>query len=323
MCTAISMHSKEHYFGRNLDLSYHYHESVTITPRKFPFSFRNGQKTDMHYAMIGIATVMDNYPLYYDAVNEYGLGIAALNFPGNAVYNPPCDDQTNVTSYELIPWLLSQCVSVRAVREVMPYINITNQAFSRRFAPTPLHWLIADGNESVVLESTDKGISMYNNPIHVLTNNPPFPYHMHNLENYINVTAAAPTNRFSDTLRIIPNSYGMGGIGLPGDLSSSSRFVRAAFHLHNSVSRDSESAQVNRFFHVLQSVSQTEGCVCADGEPEKTVYSSCCNTGEGIYYYKTYDNSQITAVHMHHVDLDSADLVSYPLKMDARYVNEN
>ena len=179
MCTAISMHSNKHYFGRNLDLSYHYDESVTITPRKFLLSFCDGQKTDAHYAMIGIATVMDNYPLYYDGVNECGLGIAALNFPGNAVYRSPRHDRTNVASYELIPWLLSQCANVGSVRAALAHINITDQAYSQRFTPTPLHWMIADADESVVLETTSQGIALYDNPIHVLTNNPPFPYHLY------------------------------------------------------------------------------------------------------------------------------------------------
>ena len=71
MCTAISMIGKDHYFGRNLDLTYHYSEAVTITPRKYTLRFYDGQATDSHYAIIGIATIANGYPLYYDAVNHY------------------------------------------------------------------------------------------------------------------------------------------------------------------------------------------------------------------------------------------------------------
>ena len=82
MCTAISYQGKSsHYFGRNLDLSYSYQEQVVITPRNFPFSFRNGTQLQHHFAMIGMATVSDGYPLYYEATNEHGLSMAGLNFP--------------------------------------------------------------------------------------------------------------------------------------------------------------------------------------------------------------------------------------------------
>ena len=81
MCTAVSWRSKDHYFGRNLDLEFVCNESVTVTPRNFPFQFRNTQPQNTHYAIIGMATMMDGYPLYFDAINECGLGVAALNFP--------------------------------------------------------------------------------------------------------------------------------------------------------------------------------------------------------------------------------------------------
>ena len=85
MCTAVSFLAKNHYFGRNLDYEFSYNETVTITPRNYPFKFRRMGENNKHYAMIGMAFVQENYPLYYDATNEKGLSIAGLNFPGNAV----------------------------------------------------------------------------------------------------------------------------------------------------------------------------------------------------------------------------------------------
>ena len=108
MCTAVAYKTKDHYFGRNLDLEYSYHETVTITPRNYHFRFRNTEDMEKHYAIIGMAYVLDYYPLYYDATNEKGLSIAALNFPDNAVYQPEKRDKVNVASYELIPWILCQ-----------------------------------------------------------------------------------------------------------------------------------------------------------------------------------------------------------------------
>ena len=323
MCTAIAICGNKHYFGRNLDLSYHYSESVTITPRKYLLEFCDGQKTNSHYAIIGIATVIDNYPLYYDAVNEYGLCIAAINFPGNAVYRKRRLDKTNIASYELIPWLLSQHTNVGAVKQALSAINITDEAFSEDFPPTPLHWMISDRDCAIVLESTSEGIKVYDNPARVLTNNPPFPFQLYNLRNYLNITSMSPSNRFAQTIDLHPYSLGMGGIGLPGDLSSTSRFVRATFHLHNAEFKNTDEDEICQFFHILNSVSQVEGTVDDNGKWAKTVYSSCCNADEGVYYYTTYENQQITTVSLKNYDLNCDQIVSYPLRTKPNFYYED
>ena len=120
------------------------------------------------------------------------------------------------------------------------------------------------------------------------------------------------------------NSRGMGGMGLPGDLSSASRFVKAAFTKLNSLSGDSESESVSQFFHILGSVAQQRGCVVVEnGEYEYTIYSSCVNTDRGVYYYKTYENSQITAVDLHRENLEGKVPVSYPLFHEQRFYRQN
>jgi choloylglycine hydrolase len=105
----------------------------------------------------------------------------------------------------------------------------------------------------------------------------------------------------------------MGGLGLPGDLSSASRFIKAAFTKLNSLSKDGESASISQVFHILNSVSQQQGCVKIGNLYEKTIYSSCCNTTKGIYYYTTYENSQITGIRMHSENLNQHDLIQFPL----------
>lgn len=313
MCTAISLAANDHYFGRNLDLENTFLEQVTITPRDFHFHFRETASFKNHYAMIGMAAVIDNYPLYYDATNEHGLSIAALNFPGNASYSFPRDGFTNIASFELIPWLLGQFQTVEQVQHAFTSLNITNSAFSEALSPSPLHWMISDKNASIVIESTAHGLHIYDNPVHVLTNNPPFQYHLYNLQNYLNITSHEPANRFSEVLELQPYSRGMGAFSLPGDLSSSSRFVRAAFALHNSVFDSSEESCVTQFFHILDSVAMVNGCVRLDSGLERTIYSSCCNTKKCIYYYTTYENRQITTIEMFKENLDSTKLICYPL----------
>lgn len=314
MCTSISFRTKDHYFGRNLDLEYSYQEAITITPRNFTFHFRDTKTFQTHYAIIGMATVADEYPLYYDAVNEVGLGIAGLNFPGNAVYFPAIEGKDNVAPFELIPWILSQCKNVCEARRLIQRINLTDVPFNDSYPITPLHWMISDADETIVIEPTTEGVQIYDNPIGVLTNNPVFPFQMHNLCNYLNVTCQEASSRFSCNLKLEPYSRGMGGIGLPGDLSSSSRFVRATFTKLNSVCSSSESSSVNQFFHILGSVAQTRGCCIIGNEYEITLYSSCCNTNNGIYYYKTYENSQVTAVFLRKEDLNGSKLIQYPIR---------
>lgn len=314
MCTSISFKTNDHYFGRNLDLEYSYKEAVTITPRNFTFSFRNTKILQTHFAIIGIATVADGYPLYYDAVNEVGLGVAGLNFPGNAVYLPAAEEKDNVAPFELIPWILAQCKNVSEARKLIQRINLTDIPFNDDYPLTPLHWMVSDADESIVIEPTSNGVQIYDNPVGVLTNNPIFPFQMHNLCNYLNITNQVPINRFSSKVDLVPYSRGMGGIGLPGDLSSSSRFVRASFTKLNSVCNDDECSSINQFFHILDSVSQTRGCCMVGDAYEITMYSSCCNTAKGIYYYKTYENSRINAIYLYKEDLNSTDLIQYPIR---------
>ena len=324
MCTAITFTGKDHYFGRNLDLEYHYQEAVTITPRHFPFQFRMVNPLTSHYALIGMATLAEGIPLYYDASNEKGLSMAGLNFPGNAVYQPTTTNATNVAPFELIPWILGQCANISEAMALLENINIAKIPFNKEFPLSPLHWILADQERSITIEPMENGLHIYENPIRVLTNNPPFPYHLWNLNNYINLTREEAENRFSQDLTLTPFSRGMGAIGLPGDLSSPSRFVRAAFTKFNALSYDDENASITQFFHILGSVAQQEGCVRVGDGFEKTIYSSCCNIDLGIYYYKTYENSQITAVDMHKEDINGSKLVHYPLSFsqNINYCNQ-
>lgn len=317
MCTAITYTTKDHYFGRNLDLQFSYNETVTITPRNYIFNFRKMGALVNHYAFIGIAYVADDYPLYYDATNEKGLSIAGLNFPENADYKPYAECKDNITPFELIPWILGQCTTVTEAEALLKRINLLKENFSDKLPLSPLHWIIADKERSITLESVKEGIKIYANPIGVLTNNPTFEHQIFNLNNYIHLSNEQPQNNFggkTHPLQLDLYSNGMGGLGLPGDTSSMSRFVKAAFVKLNSVSGDSETESISQFFHILKSVEMQNGIVAMGKDLyEKTIYSSCCNVDKGIYYYTTYENSQVCAVDMHKEDLDGSKLVSYPL----------
>lgn len=323
MCTAVTYCTKDHYFGRNLDYEHGYQEAVTITPRDFPFHFRCLPPMERHYAMIGMATVSDGYPLYYDATNEHGLSMAGLNFPHSAKYMPENPSKDNVTPFELILWVLGNCKTLKEAENKLSNANLVDIPFSEEFPLTPLHWFMADSERSVVIEQTASGLQIFENPLGVLTNEPPFPFHMANLQNYLHVTNEEAVNRFAPSLPLKAYSRGMGAMGLPGDLSSASRFVKAAFTRLNSVSEDTESAGISQVFHILGSVAQQKGCVKIGNLYEKTIYTSCCNTTKGIYYYTTYENSQITGVKLQGIHLDSKELVSYPLVREQQIRMEN
>lgn len=324
MCTAITYKTKDFYFGRTLDYEISYGDEVTITPRNYEFNFRHKQNIKNHYAIIGMAYVTENYPLYYEAVNEKGLGIAGLNFVGNAQYNKKIKGKDNITQFEFIPWILSQSTTVKEAKKLIEKINFLDEPFSTNLPLAQLHWIISDSIESVTVEAVKDGIKIYENPVGVLTNNPTFDKQMFELNNYMNLSTKSPKNTFAKSLNLEKYSRGMGAIGLPGDLSSQSRFIRAAFVKMNSVSKEEEKESVSQFFHILNSVEQQRGCCeLDDGIFEITIYTSCCNASKGIYYYTTYDNHQITAIDMHKENLNSENLIRYPLIKDEQIKMQN
>ncbi|MBE6951306.1 MAG: choloylglycine hydrolase family protein [Ruminococcaceae bacterium] len=310
MCTAITFGKDDFYFGRTLDYERSFGEEVVITPRAFPLPFREQKTMKHHHAIIGMAHVEDGYPLYYDGVNEMGLCMAGLNFVGFAKYNGNGRDR--IAPFEFLPWVLGQCDSVARARERLGHLALTETDFSPELPAARLHWIIADRHDCITVESLESGLRIHDNPAGVLTNDPPFDDQMFQLTNFMHLSPRPPHNHFSDTLELKPYSRGMGAMGLPGDLSSQSRFVRATFHKLNSVCTDTNA--VSQFFHILGSVNQTRGCCrLEDGSFEHTLYTSCCNASRGIYHYTTYGCRRITAVNMGRENLDGNGLIRYPL----------
>lgn len=314
MCTALTYKTKDFYFGRTLDYEFSYGEEITITPRNYEFNFRHMGKSHSHYAIMGMAHVDNNYPLYYDAINEKGLGMAGLNFVGNAVYQECEEDRECVAQFEFIPWILSKCASVQEARCLINKMNLVKTAYSEKLPTSPLHWIIADKDEAITVECMEDGLHVFDNPVGVLTNNPPFNIQLFQLNNYMALSNKQPQNNFSDKIGLNAYSRGMGAMGLPGDLSSMSRFVRVAYTKFNSVSKEDEESSVNQYFHIIGSVEQQRGCCeISEGKYEISIYTSCCNATKGIYYYRTYENQQVSAVDMNKENLDNTELIRYPL----------
>lgn len=310
MCTAITFKTNDFYFGRNLDLERSYNERVVVTPRNFLLKMRCVEPLKTHYALIGMATVIENYPLYFEATNEKGLSMAGLNFPDNADYKPYSDGFKNITPFELIPYILGKCKNIEEAETELNGLNLVNINFSDDLPLSPLHWIISDKTKSLTIEGVKTGFKIYENSVGVLTNNPTFDYHLMNLNNYMSLHEGKGENKFSNELKFNNYSLGLGALGLPGDFSSASRFIKATFVKYKSKLGKGEAESVNQFFHILDSVAMPKGCVLVrDGEYEYTRYSSCCNVSKGIYYYKTYDEFNIKKVELSSYNLDDTKLI--------------
>ena len=208
--------------------------------------------------------------------------MAGLRFAGYAHYLPAADGFANVASFEIIPWILTRCATVDEAVQLLGSVRITDDCFRADLPCSPLHWMVADATRSVTVEQTAAGLAVMANPVGVLTNNPPFDRQLDKLNDYMALSPHDPVNRFAPDLPLTVYSRGMGAIGLPGDFSSSSRFVRAAF-VRAHIARQVDG--IGQFFRILDAVVQPLGCVILpDGRQEYTAYSSCCVTKRGIYY---------------------------------------
>jgi choloylglycine hydrolase len=284
MCTAVSNKRKYHLFGRTLDVERDYGQAAVVTPRKIAFDFIYGGRISEHPALVGAAIVKGGVPLYFDAMNEHGLAIAALNFPRSAVYREHRSGKSNLASFELIPWVLCSCRCVEDAAELLADVNVTQDSFDGDLRATPMHWMISDRDRSIVAEPLESGLMIYENSVGVLTNEPRFDEQLRMLDSDLSAAKSfgrGVTERFS------------------GDFSSRSRFVRAAVINRKAYADGSPNGEISRFFRVMDSVSSPCGCaVSEDGREIFTHYTSCVDTGERVYYFSTHTNRRIRAVRL-------------------------
>lgn len=288
MCTCIYLKGKNNYFGRNMDIHYSFNEQIINVKKGKEFILKNSKILRIKYSLLGIGTIINNYPLFSDVMNEKGLAIAGLNFLNNAYYFEYKEDKINITPYELPLFLLGTCSNVEEVKNVLKNINLLNEPFSNEIPLAYLHFMVSDLKKSIVIESTKEGLNVYDNDLNVLTNNPEFSYHKNNILNYLNLSIDDPINNKFENI-----SYGQGLIGLPGDYSSMSRFVKAYFVKENIIFNDN---QINQFFYCLDSVFMPLGLVKAKDGFEYTRYQSCYDLKKGKMYYKSYNDRSIKCV---------------------------
>lgn len=288
MCTCIYLKRENNYFGRNMDIHYSFNEQIINVKKGKEFVLKKSKRLKIKYSLLGIGTIINNYPLFSDVMNEKGLAIAGLNFLNNAYYFEYNKDKINITPYELPLFLLGSCSNIDEVKNLLKNINLLNEPFSNEIPLAYLHFMVSDLERSIVIESTKEGLHVYDNYLNVLTNNPEFSYHKNNILNYLNLTIDDPLNEKFENI-----SYGQGLIGLPGDYSSMSRFVKAYFVKENIIFNDN---QINQFFYCLDSVFMPLGLVKAKDGFEYTRYQSCYDLKLGIMYYKSYNDRSIKSI---------------------------
>ncbi|MBQ9180775.1 choloylglycine hydrolase [Candidatus Saccharibacteria bacterium] len=313
MCTGVRFSDDKGnmYFGRNLDWSEGYGQKVVVTPRNYIYhsAFLGDIKMN-HGAVIGMAIVEENVPLYFDCANEAGLAIAGLNFPGYAEYAPAAvDGKTNVAAYEFPLWVVANFASVDEAEKILKDVAIVAKPINDKFPVSELHFIIGDGKRSIVVEYTKNGMEIFENDVDILTNQPGYGWHQENLRNYMNLFAEMPEKINWQKAEMVP--FGSGSLmrGLPGDYYSPSRFIRVAYLNTHYPTKSTEEENVSRLFHTLTGVAMIDGAAkMGNGKPEITVYTGGYSAAAKTYYYNTYENPAIVSVKMADYDLDSADL---------------
>lgn len=312
MCTAVTLRSRqgETFLGRTMDFSYPLDPQLYVMPRGYEWS--NALDTiriHNRYGYIGVGQDISKIT-FADGVNEMGLAVAALYFPGYAEYGKyrwvDGATQNSIAAIELVNFLLGICSTVEDAVTTLRSVQLVGVPDSVTNSVAPLHWIVCDrSGRCMTVEQTKDGLHLFNNPVGVLSNSPDFEWHMNNLRNYMRASPEQREKAQWGNLVLTPFGQGGGTEVLPGGYTPPARFVRTVFQkMHVPVPENRESAVVTGF-HVLEGVSIPKGVVMtARGTDDYTQYTVFLNTMTCEYFVRTYNNLQISTAKL------SADAVS-------------
>lgn len=316
MCTGLRFTDDQNnlYFGRNLDVGQDYGEKVMVTPRNYPLPYKFLDNTTTPKPVIGMGIMIGNYPSYFDCYNQDGLGIAGLNFPHYAQFsNGPVDGKTNLASYEIMLWVVENFSTVAEVKQALKNVNLVNEAATSKYPVAPLHWIISDKNEAIVVEDSKQyGLKIFEDTVGVLTNSPDFNWHLTNLDNYTGLNPHDAAIQDWNGQRVAPLGVGTGSLGLPGDSIPADRFVKAAYLNTNYPTVSGEKANVAKFFNILKSVAMVKGSVInINNQPEYTVYTSCYSSRTQNYYYNFENDFELRHHSFNDENINSDSVIIY------------
>jgi choloylglycine hydrolase len=287
----------------------HVHQSYTPTGE-------NGLKYTSVYGYVGIYTEYE--PFVVEGINESGLSAGLFFFPDYGDYAPYNENNNARTlcDMQFVSWVLSQFSSIDQVKAALKNVDLVT--LNHKIGA--VHWRISEpGGRMVVLEVVKGVPNFYENRLGVLTNAPGFLWHMTNLNNYINVVAGTePARQFTDKITLQSLGHGSGMLGLPGDFTSPSRFVRAAFFQTTSPTWDTGFETVVQAFHILNNFdipvgSQHVKSEIPKGLPSATQFTAVTDQTELKLYYRTAWNSNIRCIDVMNIDFHKVKYQSHPL----------
>lgn len=269
MCSTFKY---ENCMGRNFDYEVSYKEKIRIIDEN---------TVDNKYKIIGMCTnLVPDYPLLYDGMNAYGLCVSALAFEGNAKYHKFQKGMNNVASYKMPLWILGSFKTVKELKKQLKVLNVTDEAYIQQFPVSDLHWFVCDKEDSIVIESTNNGVTIYEGA-EVLTNNPPYSMQKKQCDCFNDSigTFSPPKDKRN-------NTRGLETVGLHGDYTSQGRFAKLSW-LKENISNGFDA--VTQSLHLLGSVEQMHGITKVKDKYEYTIYSIVYDMENLDVYLKEYD----------------------------------
>ena len=298
MCTAITLQSieRENFFGRTMDFSYPIEPGLYVIPKNYEwYSLITKKKCIDCYSFISIGQEVDGMLGFFDGVNEQGFAAATLYFADYAYYDLPINKKEPIASLDFLHYILGRCGSVDDLNALLENICIAGIPDPVTQIAAPLHWVATDrSGKCVVIEQTQMGLKIIDNPIGVMANSPDFHWHMTNLRNYMGASTTQQQETYWGNVLLTPFGQAAGTINLPGGFTSPERFVRAAFLKTHVQTPKNRTEAIMACFHIMNSVSIPKGIVLTDkGTYDYTKYTAFINTNTCEYYFKTFENDQI------------------------------
>ncbi len=332
-CTGIKLVAEDGSLvhGRTLEFGLHLDLYATMIPRGYAFRATTplgvGLRYKSKYAAIGSSSFEEI--LILDGVNEKGLSIGTFYFPGFAGYTPTTKDNQSksLSPIDFPNWILTQFASVNEVRDALQDVVIAptiNEDWGS--LPPPFHYIVFDSSGNcLVIEPLGGTLVIYDNELGTFTNSPNFDWHLTNLRNYIHLSPynAGPVSINGTIFNALGQGSGM--IGLPGDFTPPSRFVRAAIFSAAATPAKNANEAIFQVFHILNQFDIPLGLVKdKTGDiihSEQTQATSAIDPSSLRYYFKTYDNQELKMLDINDFDLNSKDAKLLHISGQSRATN--
>jgi choloylglycine hydrolase len=318
-CTGISLTAADGSYiqARTIEWAYGVLKSeYVIIPRgeqlqSYTPTGTNGMKFRARYGVVGLAVVEKEF--IAEGINEAGLSAGLFFFPRYGSYESyeSIDNSRTLADLQVVQWMLTQCASIDEVMEAVKHVRIV--ALEKTAV---VHWRIGDPTgRQVVMEIVGGKINFYENEVGVLTNAPGFEWQVTNLENYVNLRPGSAQNYKLGGVTLEPNGGSTAMLGLPGDFTPPSRFVRAAFFRNTAPQRATGVDTVLEAFHLLNNFDVPIAIENPSEHnlPSATQWTSAIDLTSRTVYYKTAYNSTIRSISLANIDFAKAKYASYPL----------